>query len=112
MADALDYTQNFAGIELTTTNQTLFTLSSGILRNLVVTVTNKTGSVDSVTIYLVPSGGTAGDDGSNLYTSYSIPANDYRELSIPKMIAGDFLVAKAGANNSLEVFENDGTVRI
>ena len=112
MADSLDYSKQFVGTELTTSNQTLLTLSAGTLRNMIVTISNKTGSVASATLYLVPSGGTAGDDGSNLYTSYSIPANDYRELSIPKMIAGDFLVAVSDTLNALEVFENDGTVRV
>ena len=112
MADALDYSKQFPGTELTTSNQTLFTLSSGILRNLVITLSNKTGSIAQATVYLVPSGASAGDDGTNLYASYSVPANDYRELSIPKMSTGDSLVAISSANDALEIFENDGTVRV
>jgi hypothetical protein len=112
MADALNYAQNFAGIELTTSNQDIFTLSAGVLRNLVVTISNKTGSAATFTLYLVPSGGSAGDDGTNLYTAYSVPANDFVELSIPKMVANDKLVAAASANNALEMFENDGVGRV
>jgi hypothetical protein len=110
MPNTLDYNRRFAGLELTTSNQTLFTLPQGVLRNLVATVSNKTGSPATVTVYLVPSGGTAGADGTNIYTDYSIPANDYRELSIPKMIANDFLVATASVDNALEIFEGNGVV--
>ena len=33
-------------------------------------------------------------------------------ISIPKMASGDFLVAAASVVNALEIFENDGTVRV
>lgn len=108
MANVLDYTRRFAGTELTTSNQTLFTVATAtIIRNMVVMVSNKTAGPVTLTLYRVPSGGAAGDDGTAVYTGYSIAANSYSELPLPKLIAGDFIVALASANNSLEIHEAD-----
>ncbi len=108
MANVLDYSRKFAGTELTTANQTLFTVSANtIIRNMVVLVSNKTGSPATLTLYRVPSGGAAGDDGTYVYTGYSIAANSFVELPLPKLIAADFIVALASANNALEIHESD-----
>ena len=114
MPDSLDYSKLFAGRELTTSNAELFTMTTaqGTLRNLVLGVSNKTSSTALYDVYVVPAGGSPGDDGTNVHIGASIPGNSYREIPIPKMVAGDSLHAKCSTGaNIIEVFDADGVTR-
>ena len=116
MADALDWGKRFPGTELTTTGATIISaLTQGVIRNGTVRVSNKTASPAVVNIYVVPTTDpvtSPGADGTNVLVGYSVPANDYIEVTIPKMAAGDSLFASAGTNNALEIFDVDMLVRV
>lgn len=116
MADALDWGKRFAGTELTTTGATIIpALTQGVIRNGTVRVSNKTASPVAVNLYLVPTTDpvtSPGADGTNVSVGYSIPANDYVDFTIPKMVVGDSLFASAGANDALEIFDIDILVRV
>lgn len=113
MADSLDWLPRFNTLELTTTAQTLFTVSQGVIRGGSLLVSNKTSSPATVTIYKIPSGGpVAGDDGTNLHVGHSVPANDYIELPLPKIGATTTISALASANNALEISDHNILVRV
>lgn len=61
---------------------------------------NTTAGAVTISVWAVPSGGSAADTNASL-KGYSIAANDYIDVDIPTMEAGDFLQAQAGAATSI-----------
>lgn len=107
---ALDYSRLFAPQQLGTSAASLFVLSSGTLRNLSIKLVNTTAGAITVTGYVIPASGSAGD--SNTFISAeSIGANSTIEVNVPKMITGDDLQMLASAGTSITVHELDGVVR-
>lgn len=97
---AISYQKLFEPTVLTTSAATLFTVnaspSTNLLRGGRVRFTNTTAAALTVTAYSVPSGGTAAD-GNAFIKARSIAANDYLDIDLPNMKAGDFLQALASA---------------
>lgn len=112
MADSLNYGRLFASkiIDNASTDD-IFTLSSGVLRNLVICVANQTGSAVTLDAYVVPSAGSPAAANQFLKT-YSISANSFEEIPVPKMIGGDKLTLQAGTATALAVFDADSVVRV
>jgi hypothetical protein len=99
----------FSPIELTTSNQTLYTVPAGqsILQNLSVKVSNYTGSARTVTVYEVPTGDTAADD-TTAVKAHAVPINDYVLIPITHLAAGGTVVAVADANTALVASQSGG----
>lgn len=100
----------FEPIELTTTNQTIYTGETGrVLKNGRIAVTNYSGAVAKLTVYIVPSGGTAGN--GNIYIpAVSIAGPNPQEFNLPDMKAGDTLVAKSDTGSALVIHALGGTL--
>ena len=98
---ALFYSKFFEPTVLTTAVATLYTVPAGqIMRGTVVRFTNTTGGIINFTAYAVPNAGAAG--ASNMVVSARpISPNDFFDLIIPTMKAGDFIQALASANTSI-----------
>lgn len=85
----------FQPVALTSSLDTIYTLSEAtntILENMVVRLTNTTGSAETVEAHAVPSGGTA--SATNKIYNASIPANDYVLVTIPVLKNADFIQFK------------------
>lgn len=112
MPDALDYKKLFASKVIDNASaDDIFTLPSGVLRNLVVLVSNSDSSAVTLDGWVIPSGGSAAT-ANKFLSSYSIAANTYVEIPVPKMTTGDKLTLQAGSANVLTVFDEDGVVRV
>lgn len=89
---------------LTTTAATLFTAPAlpltTLLRGGRLRFTNTTGVAVTVTAYAVPLAGTA-SVGNTFVSAKTIAANDYLDVDIPIIAAGDFIQALAGTATSV-----------
>ena len=109
---ALTFAKLFEPAQLTATLATYYTVptpSTNLLKNAIVRVSNTTGTARTVDIHAVPKSGSAGDDNA-LVKSYTIPANDYRDIIIGQMKEGDFIQAKADAATSVTIHSVDGNL--
>lgn len=69
-------------------NDDLFTLSGGqSVDNLTIRFTNYTASAAKASVWVQASAGTEADADLCL-NEYSIPADDYRDIDIPRMVGG------------------------
>lgn len=112
MPDALNYSRLFSSKVINNAaDDDIFTLTSGILRNLVILVANNTGSAVTLDGWVRP--GAAASAASNKFLEdYSIAANTFVEIAVPKMIAADVLTLRAGTASALTVFDHDSVVRV
>lgn len=111
MANALDYNRNFESKVIANTADDIFTLAAGILRNMVVLISNDTASPVTLQGWVIPSGGSAAAANKFIATE-SIAANTSMQFGIPKMITGDKLTLQAGTASALTVFEDDAVVLV
>lgn len=112
MPDALSYSRLFSSkVVNNAAEDDIFTLSSGILRNLVILIANNTGGAVTLDGWVIPSGGSSAASNKFL-EDYSIAANTHVEIAVPKMIAGDKLTLQASAAASLTIFDHDSVVRV
>lgn len=85
----------FAPTLLTNTLSEIYSVgspSNAIVENLVVRITNVTGTAETATGHCIPSGGSATD--TNKVFNASVPANDYVLVTIPVMEYGDSIEFK------------------
>lgn len=111
MPDALNYGRNFASKVIANTADDIFTLDSGILRNLVIYVNNITGSAATLDGWLIPASGSAAS-ANKFLNGYSIAGNASAEIPVPKMIEGDTLTLQASTSNALTIFDHDSVTRV
>lgn len=111
MPDALNYSRNFASKVVANTADDIFTLSAGVLRNLVILVSNTTAIGVTLDGWLIPSGDSA-SDANKFLDGYSIAGNTHAEIPVPKMVTGDKLTLQAGAASALTVFDHDSVTRL
>lgn len=111
MPDALSYNRLFDSKVVSNSADNIFTLGSGVLRNLVILVTNSTASPVTLDGWVVPSEGSAAQ-ANQFISDYSIAANSTAEIAVPKMVTGDTLTLQAGTANALTVFDHDSVVRV
>jgi hypothetical protein len=107
------YTNFFAPTVLTTGAVTLYTVpatpSTSLLRGGRMRLTNTTGLTVPVTLYAVPTGGTAGV--SNAFASNkNVPANDYLDVDVPIMPTGAFIQALAASATSITAHMISGSL--
>lgn len=102
----ISYSNFFAPTVLPTSAATLFTVpsqpTSTLLRGARVRVTNTTSLAATVTLYAVPSAGTAGV-GNAFVSNKSVAANDYLDVDVPIMPAGAFMQGLSGTASSLTI---------
>jgi hypothetical protein len=111
---AISYSKLFEPTVLTTSAATLgsaipSTPTSSLLRGGRVRFTNTSAVAVTVTAYAVPSGGAAAD-GNAIIKAKSIAANDYLDIDLPAMKAGDFLQALASAATSITAHYITGSI--
>jgi len=111
MANSIDYNRKFSSKVVAATPDDLFTLSAGVLRNMVLLLSNNSASPVVVSGWLIPSGGSAAT-GNKFIPDDSIEANSSLQVGVPKMIAGDKLTLQAGTADVLTVFEDDSATLI
>lgn len=101
---SISYSKFFAPTVLTLVAATLLTIpaapASTLLRGARIRVTNTTGVAATLTLYAVPLAGTAGV-GNAFVSSKTIAGNDYLDVDVPIMAAGDFIQGLAGTATSL-----------
>ena len=107
---ALTYGRQFAAQELPNAAGSLFTLSSGNIRNMTILLVNHTAGAVTVTGHVIPSAGSVGND-NYFMDAESIGAGDRLEVNVPQMAAGDDLQMFASAANSITVHDLDSVVR-
>lgn len=112
MADALDYSRKFSSkvVDDSATDD-IFTLNQGLLRNLVILISNNTASPVTLDGWVIPSAGSAAA-ANQFLDDYSIGAKTHIEIAVPKMITGDKLTLQAGTASALTVFDHDSVVRV
>ena len=101
---SITYSQFFAPAVLGTSAATLFTVpaspASTLLRGGRIRLTNTTALPVAVTLYAVPSGGTAAA-GNAFVSAKSISANDYLDIDVPLMGPSGFVQGMAGTATSV-----------
>lgn len=90
----MQYTKLFEPTLLTAAASTIFTVNatvaSTLLKGGILRLTNTSASPVAVTLYSVPAAGANGA-ANNFFPAKSIAANDYVDVQLPQMKAGDFL---------------------
>lgn len=113
---ALDYTSLLfdSAIVSNGSNDDLFTLSSGeSVDNLTIRFTNYTGTAATATAWCQDSAG-AEDPGDRFLNSYSVAANSFVDIEVPRMVGGGNaakLTVTAGTATALVVSQISGIKR-
>ena len=98
---------------LTASNATIYTVAEAnttIIENLVVRLTNTTGTPETVEGYAIPSGDTASD--TNKVYSGAIPADDFVLVTIPVLKNSDFIqFSQAGAGTIVNIQHESGLTK-
>lgn len=87
---SLNYQSNLfdSAVVSTGANDDLFTLGAGeSVDNLTIRFTNYTASAAKASVWVQASAGTEADADLAL-NEYSIPADDYRDIDVPRMVGG------------------------
>lgn len=80
-----------------------------LLRGGRIRLTNTTGVAATATLYAVPLAGAAGV-GNAFFPGKTIAANDYVDVDVPLMAAGDFIQALAGTAASITAHMISGSL--
>jgi hypothetical protein len=109
----ISYSKFFPPTVLTTAAVTLFTVpsqpSSTLLRGARIRLTNIGGAASSATLYAVPSGGAAASSNSFLFAK-TIAANDYLDVDVPLLQAGDSIQALSSQATSITAHMISGSL--
>lgn len=111
----LEIKQLFAPVVLPAAAAVLFTMPTAAaspgttLKNGRVRLSNTTGAPVAATLYS-DAAATASGPGNIAYPTKNIPANDYVDVDIPTMKAGDTLRGFAGAAASITMQEMGGVL--
>ena len=98
---AIFYSKFFEPVVLGVAAATIYTVPNGqIARGMVVRFTNTTSGIVTFTAYAVPNGGAAADS-NTIVKAKAIAPNDFYDVVIPTLKAGDFLQALASAATSV-----------
>lgn len=108
---ALTISQLFTPVQLPNAVAVLFTMpttpTNSVLKNGRVRLTNTTGGAVAVTLY-ADVAATASSAANEFFPAKSVPANDYIDVDIPTLKAGDTLRGFAGAATSITMHELGG----
>jgi hypothetical protein len=111
----MQYNKLFEPALLAAAAATIFTVpatvATTLLKGGMVRLTNTSAAAVAVTLYSVPAAGANGV-ANMIFPGKSIPANDYVDVQIPQMKAGDFLQGFASTAAVVNIrFEEDPTSR-
>lgn len=102
----ISYSKFFAPSQLGLTAATLLTVPAApattLLRGGRVRLVNTTAAAAAATLYAVPAGGAAGA-GNAFLSGKTIAANDFLDVDVPIMAAGDLLQGLAGTATAITV---------
>lgn len=104
---ALDYQSVLfdSAVVSTGSNDDLFTLTGGqSVDNLTIRFTNYTASAAKASAWCQASAGTEAD-ADRFLNEYSIPADEYRDIDVPRMVGG-------GSSAKLTVTSDTGTALV
>jgi hypothetical protein len=101
---SIAYSKFFAPTVLGLAAATLATVpaqpTTTLLRGGRIRLVNTTGTAATATLYAVPVGGAAGA-GNIFVPAKTIAANDYLDVDVPIMAAGDFIQGLAGTASAI-----------
>lgn len=101
---ALTYGKFFQPVVLGTSAGTVYTVptvpTATLLRAARIRLTNTTAVAATASVNIVPVAGTP-VAGNSILTAKAVPANDYIDIDVPTMAAGDFISALAGTATSI-----------
>ncbi len=103
---AISYQKLFPPTLLTTSDATIYTVpsvpASTLLRNARVRLTNFTTVATTGRVHAVPSAGSISTTNAFFY-EITVPANDYVDVDVPIMAAGDTIQARAGTTSAVNI---------
>lgn len=109
----ITYKKFFAPTVLGIAAATLMTVdaapASTLLRGARIRLTNTTSVAATATLYAVPLAGTAGV-GNAFVSGKTIAANDFLDVDVPIMGAGDFIQALAGTASAITAHMVSGSL--
>lgn len=101
---SLTYAKLFEPVQLPNSAATIYTAPvappTTLLRAGRIRLVNTTAGAVAANVNVVPAGDSAGDENS-IWKDKTVPANDYVDIDLPTMKAGDFISAFAGAADSI-----------
>lgn len=110
---AISFQKLFQPVQLGTSASTIFTNSASpatsFLRNGRLLLANTSASAASVTLYAVPSGGSASSTNQFL-PAVSISPYSQLQVDIPELAAGDFIQGLASTGAVISVHAMDGVI--
>jgi len=116
MKMARDYQQTLfdSAVVSNGSNDDLFTITAGqSVDNLTIRFTNYTGSAALASVWLQAAAGTEAD-ADIVLNEYAIPADDYRDIDIPRMVGGGNaakVTVTSGSASALVVNQISGILR-
>ena len=109
----ITYKKFFSPTVLTLAAATLMTVdaapASTLLRGARIRLANTTGTAATVTLYAVPLAGAAGT-GNAFVAGKTIAANDFLDVDVPIMAAGDFIAGLAGTASAITAHMVSGSL--
>ena len=83
--------------------------SIGVVKNISAVITNTTALGATVEVWVIPSGGSAGDT-NKLINVETVPANGRLSFTVPDMAVGDSIEMKAGTATALTTHSTSGII--
>lgn len=112
MPNTNTYSKLFNPTAIATSATTILTVagqsSAAVLKNASCVICNTTSSGITVEVWIVPSGGSAGDS-NKLINSEIVSGNDRLSFVVPDMAAGDVIVA-TGSGAGLTIHSTSGVI--
>lgn len=110
---SIAYSKFFAPTVLGTAAATLATVPAAPLTTLLrggrMRLVNTTSTAATATLYAVPAAGTA-SAGNAFMSAKTIAANDYLDVDVPIMAAGDFIQGLAGTASAITAHMLSGSL--
>lgn len=110
---SISYAKLFQPTVLTTALVTIYTVplqpASSLLRTARIRLTNTTVTAKTARVHAIPSGGIA-LDGNAFFFDQTVPANNYVDVDVPIMGAGDVIQALASATPGVNIQAITGAI--
>lgn len=110
----ISYQRFFAPLQIPAADTPIYTVPAVpaqiILKSMRVRLANTTNAPAAMTLYAVPAGGAAAASNTCL-PGVAIGANDYLDVDVPDMAAGDSLHALGGTANAITISQLDGFLK-
>jgi hypothetical protein len=111
---SITYGRFFAPQQIPAADTPIFTVPSNqaqtVMKSFRVRLANTTAAAANVTLYAAI-GAAAGSAANTCLPAVSIAANDYLDVDVPDMAAGDTLRALGGTANAITISQLDGFLK-